>query len=206
MKHNADNECCVGCLISRRAVLASGVGLALALPCGCFNRSIQSQTLEQNGKGFDMGTSESEKLRYVTLCGLYCGLCSQRGRIPQQARALRDTLAKDGFDQWGQKIPNFKEFWTLLNQWSDLENACPGCRQGGGNPECAIRICAQQRQVESCPLCEEYPCERIQELGKVYPTLIADGGRLKDIGVNAWISEQQKRAETGFVYSDIRND
>ncbi len=153
-----------------------------------------------------MQTSESEKLRYVTICGLYCGLCSQRGRIPQQARALRDTLAKDGFDQWGQNIPNFKEFWTLLNQWSDLKNACPGCRQGGGNPECEIRKCAQQRKVESCPHCEDYPCERIRELGKIYLTLIADGQRLKEIGVDAWIGEQKKRAETGFVYSDIRND
>ena len=145
-----------------------------------------------------------EVLKYVTYCGLYCGLCSQRARIPQQAKALRDSMAKDGFDQWGQDMPNFKGFWEFLDQWSDLKNCCPGCRQGGGNPECDIRECAQKRNVEVCIDCNDYQCDRISELGKIYPTLIADGQRLKEIGVDQWILEQEKRAETGFVYSDIR--
>jgi hypothetical protein len=153
-----------------------------------------------------MHESETESLQYVTYCGLYCGLCSQRARIPQQAKSLRDSMAEDGFDQWGQDMPNFKEFWSFLNQWCDLKNCCPGCRQGGGNPGCEIRKCAQQRNVEFCPSCEDYPCDRISELGKIYPVLIADGRRLKEIGVDLWIPEQEKRAETGFVYSDIRNN
>lgn len=147
-----------------------------------------------------------ENLEFLTICGLYCNLCSQRARIPQQARALRDTLAKEGFDQWGQNMPNFKEFWTFLNQWSDIKNACPGCRQGGGNPECDIRQCAHEKKVDMCPHCDEYPCQRIQELNGVYPTLVADGRRLKDIGTDAWIAEQKNRAKAGFVYSDIRTE
>ena len=153
-----------------------------------------------------MTESETESLKYVTYCGLYCGLCTQRSRIPQQAKALRDSMAKDGFDQWGQDMPNFKEFWSFLNQWCDLKNCCQGCRQGGGNPECEIRKCIQQRNIDFCPSCEDYPCDHISELCKIYPILIADGQRLKEIGVEQWIPEQHKRAETGFVYSDIRNN
>jgi len=37
-----------------------------------------------------------EKLEQVTYCGLYCGLCAQRNRIPQRARALRETMHKEG--------------------------------------------------------------------------------------------------------------
>jgi hypothetical protein len=187
--------------------MASSVDFAVMLLSGCFNHSSPSQSQNQDiQKETAMNKSESESLKYVTYCGLYCGLCSQRSRIPKQAKALRDSMAKDGFDQWGQDMPNFKEFWAFLNQWCDLNNCCPGCRQGGGNPECEIRKCAQQRKVEFCPSCEDYPCKSMSTLGKIYPILIADGQRLKEIGAERWIPEQHKRTETGFVYSDIRNN
>jgi kynurenine formamidase len=32
----------------------------------------------------------------------------------------------------------------------------------------------------------------------------ADGKRLKEIGIEAWVAEQQERAKTGFAYCDIR--
>ena len=30
---------------------------------------------------------EKDNLKFVTYCGLYCGLCANRGRIPEQAKA-----------------------------------------------------------------------------------------------------------------------
>ena len=51
---------------------------------------------------------------------------------------------------------------------------------------------------------KSYPCHRITALAKGYPTLIADGERMKRIGIDAWIEEQEKRVKTGFVYADIR--
>jgi len=44
----------------------------------------------------------------------------------------------------------------------------------------------------------------VLEIAKGYPTLIADGQRMREIGIEAWIQEQEKRAETGFAYVDIR--
>ena len=107
---------------------------------------------------------------------------------------------------WGEEaLPNFKAFWTFLNERCDLNKCCPGCRQGGGYPGCEIRRCAERRKIDICVNCGEYPCTLVTEFSKIYPTLIADGQRLKEIGVEAWIQEQKKRAETGFVYADIRN-
>jgi hypothetical protein len=37
--------------------------------------------------------------------------------------------------------------------------------------------------------------------GKCYPTLIADGRRMKEIGLDVWLGEQGQQAETGFVYA-----
>jgi hypothetical protein len=143
-------------------------------------------------------------LTLVTYCGLYCGLCSSRKRIPQKAQDLKNSMAEEGYDTWGTGIPKFTEFWEFLNNLCDPETSCAGCRQGGGPPFCSIRTCCQQKNVDVCPFCEEYPCYRIKELGKGYPTLISDGKRMKRIGIEEWIEEQKKRVKTPFVYSDIR--
>jgi hypothetical protein len=34
--------------------------------------------------------------------------------------------------------------------------------------------------------------------------LLADGKRMKAIGLEKWIKEQEKRRATGFAYADIR--
>lgn len=145
-----------------------------------------------------------KEMKLVTYCGLYCGLCAERGRIPRQARDLRDSMASDGWDFWGHDMPGFKEFWEFLGERCDPEKACPGCRADGGNPGCGIRTCARERAVEACPFCGDYPCKLILDFEKVYPTLVSDGKRLRDIGVDAWVATQEERVRTGFVYSDIR--
>ena len=145
-----------------------------------------------------------DNLKYVTYCGLYCGLCTARCRIPRQAAALRDTMANDGYDKWGVNIPGFNEFWKFLNEHCEPDKNCPGCRQGGGPPFCGIRKCAKAKNIEICVFCDEYPCYRIDAVAKGYPTLIADGKRIKEIGIDKWTAEQQQRVQTGFAYADIR--
>jgi len=144
-------------------------------------------------------------LEEVTYCGLYCGLCASRRRIPQQAATLRETLCKEGYDRGYFDIPGleagFAAFWEGLNRLADAP--CPGCRAGGGNPGCAIRACAQERGVTACPLCADYPCRRLEVL-RNYPLLLADGHRLQQVGLEQWIAEQEARAATGFAYADVR--
>lgn len=146
-----------------------------------------------------------DKLKLVTYCGLYCGLCAARGRIPRQASALRETMVKEGYEQWGKDFrPGFEGFWKFLTDLCDPEKNCPGCRQGGGPPFCSIRKCAREREVDVCVFCEEFPCKRVLEIARGYPTLVADGERMKEIGIEAWIREQEERGKTGFAYVDIR--
>ena len=40
---------------------------------------------------------------------------------------------------------------------------CDGCKSGGGNPECNLRKCAQEKGVENCGACAELPCTIIDE-------------------------------------------
>ena len=143
-------------------------------------------------------------LSLVTYCGLYCPLCAQRGRIPKQARSLHKSLAKEGWQSYGSAVSDdFEPFWRLLTRFADPEKGC-SCRDDGGPPFCAIRKCAREKGVDVCPFCEAFPCEYIRTIGKGYPTLIADGYRMCEIGLEAWIDEQKQRAKTDFAYCDIR--
>ena len=143
-------------------------------------------------------------LDFVAYCGLYCGLCSARNRIPSRAQALREAMVKEGYDSWGVHLENYKEFRAFLERLCDLAKSCPGCRAGGGPPFCGIRKCAQAKGIDVCVFCEEYPCHRIKAIAKGYPTLIPDGERLREKGIKAWVREQEDRRKTGFAYADIR--
>ena len=144
-------------------------------------------------------------LCHMAYCGLYCGLCAHRIRIPQQASQLQKSLHEEGFDNWYQYVPDLKDtfppFWQFLQKLTEIDCTC---RTEGGPPECKIRQCAEQRNVTVCPQCKDYPCALIQSLAEHYPILIQDGKRLQKIGLEKWVKEQEERAKRGVVYADIR--
>ena len=144
----------------------------------------------------------TDQLEFVTYCGLYCGLCSARTRIPSRAAALRQAMDDDGWPYWAQTIPGFPEFWEFLEGLTG--DVCPGCRAGGGDPGCKIRICARDRGVELCNRCADFPCEHIEVLAARYPILIADNRRMQTVGLMRWIEEQDVRVRRGVVYADLR--
>lgn len=142
----------------------------------------------------------------VALCGLYCGLCASRRRIPELASRLSRALVEEGYDQGYYDIPGLQErfpaFWDGLRVLATAP--CVGCRGGGGNPGCAIRQCALERQVVACPYCSEFPCERLDAL-RAYPLYRSDAERLRSIGIEAWAGEQEGRSQAGFCYADVRH-
>jgi len=149
--------------------------------------------------------SNQNLLHDVAYCGLYCGICAQRNRIPQQARQLQKSLHEEGFGNFYQYVPAMKEvfptFWQFLQELTKFDCTC---RTGGGPPDCKIRQCAKQKTIEVCPQCNEYPCTLVQALAEHYPIIIQDGKHLQKIGLEKWIKEQEERAKRDVVYADTR--
>jgi hypothetical protein len=150
-----------------------------------------------------MEAEMTEQLEFVTYCGLYCGLCAERTRIPQRAAALQQAMAEEGWPFWGHSVPGFTPFWEFL-EGLHASGGCPCCRAGGGPPDCQVRTCARARGLELCSECPDFPCPRIAALGEIYPTLITDNRRLQAVGLAQWLAEQAERARRGVVYADIR--
>ncbi len=144
-------------------------------------------------------------LQLVGYCGLYCGLCAHRNRIPQRAKLLRKTLHEEGMDSWYKYYRSMKDtfptFWKFLGSLVKMDCTC---RTGGGPPDCKIRICTKEKEVDLCPFCAEYPCSLIESLAEHYVMVIQDGKRLRKIGLKAWVKEQEARAKHGVVYADTR--
>lgn len=146
-----------------------------------------------------------DKKTLVSYCGMYCDLCSERTKIPERAKELMEEMKKASYEDWGPDVlEGFAEFWSLLKNLTTVEDdKC--CRTGKcGGPACAIRKCAIEKGFYVCSECQDYPCTRIEILGRSEPTLVHDGMRIKEHGLDAWIVEQEERKSIGFCYSDIR--
>ena len=143
--------------------------------------------------------------KYITYCGLYCAHCYSRTHIVPTAQKLKEQMQEQGFESFGPYMQDYIEFWRFLSTLIDAEG-CPGCRQDGGSPACSMRICARENQVESCPLCSEYPCDKFGWLKttSAYPMLENDNQLMQEHGLQAWEMMQKARREDGFTYIEER--
>ena len=123
----------------------------------------------------DMMTADENLIAY---CGLYCGDCHGfSGKIPDLARDLRKELRASRYDKFaefistfsfGKDFRNYEECYKVLGAM--VKFRCrKGCRDGGGSPFCKIRLCAQNKGIEGCWLCEMFEsCEKLDFLIPVH--------------------------------------
>jgi len=146
-----------------------------------------------------------ESSAYLCYCGLNCKLCSLVATLPKQARALFETMQEDGWEFYGQELfPQFPEFWAVLKELKQMDETTPLCKGGCGDPDCAIRKCAISKGLEVCAFCAEYPCERLISFTRRYPFLLENNDRIKEIGVVAWLAEQDELAARGITNKKLR--
>lgn len=43
---------------------------------------------------------------------------------------------------------------------NEANNGCTGCRNGGGNKNCLQLICCQEKKINGCWQCHEFPCNK----------------------------------------------
>jgi hypothetical protein len=118
------------------------------------------------------------KTRFDSYCGLYCGACpimvaNVKGEVEKKAKA-----------------------WEL----DAKDIVCSGCKGkviAGICKDCVMRLCAQDRDLESCVECDDYPCGTIATFQRdrfPHHTLIAANlEAIANRGVDAWLEEQKKR-------------
>jgi hypothetical protein len=116
--------------------------------------------------------SDEEEL--VAYCGLYCGGCfSYQGKVADLARDLRKELRSSRFDKTAESLSKLSFFKTFEDypQCYEVLGAMvklrcrKGCRNGGGNPTCAIKVCCNRKGYEGCWECGEFAeCKKMEFL------------------------------------------
>ncbi|MHA1491695.1 MAG: DUF3795 domain-containing protein [Promethearchaeota archaeon] len=103
-------------------------------------------------------------------CGIYCGMC--RAFLVKK----KNQLEKRGFKQ-----------------------GCDGCRIR--HKKCAFirRDCPAlwKKEIDFCYECERFPCQNLKKIDKTYRerysvNLIENLKRIKEIGAEEWLKEQEK--------------
>lgn len=112
----------------------------------------------------------------IGYCGIYCGDCHAfSGEISKLARELRKELREKEYDKFakfiskypqGKALQKFEECYEALGAM--MAFVCEkGCRQGGGSPQCKIRLCCQERNLEGCWQCNKF--EKCKNLDVLIP-------------------------------------
>ena len=140
---------------------------------------------------------------YICYCGLYCENCAVKAKVAPAAKTLYDEMLKAGFEGVIQYIPGGDGFWPFLKSMAEY-GLCVSCREGGGDPGCAIRICAKEKAVEMCVLCGDYHCGRFETF-QGFGIYKKDNDLLREQGMEAWAKLQDERRRNGFTYTDDRN-
>ena len=139
--------------------------------------------------------------KYTCYCGLYCENCAVKVKVEPAAKVLYEEMKKAGFEEIIHMIPGGDNFWPFLKGMA-VDGVCISCREGSGNPRCAVRKCAQEKNVEMCALCESYPCELFARYFEGYPNLVLDNSVLREQGIDAWAKLQDERRARGFTYAE----
>jgi hypothetical protein len=88
--------------------------------------------------------------KMIGYCGYRCSMCGARSDDP----AVRQKLV----DGWRR---------IFGHQHYTAENVhCDGCKSNGkvADKECKARPCAREKGIESCVLCDEFPCKKVAHL------------------------------------------
>jgi len=104
-------------------------------------------------------------------CSIACASCEGgNGTIGEAAWRLQDTIKRTGIASIAPMLPggaevDFSQLDKTLN-WLQANTNCPGCEQGGGPPDCAIRSCSKEKGYELCSECSDLDeCDKFNFLG-----------------------------------------
>jgi hypothetical protein len=120
--------------------------------------------------------------RYDSYCGLYCGACPV---LVANEKGTVDELAKK-------------------NEMDPADVVCGGCKSdtpASFCTDCVFVPCAREKGVEFCVDCGEYPCKDLtsfwEDKWAHHSAVIKNLDRLKEIGLEAWLAEQDARWRCG---------
>ena len=135
-------------------------------------------------------------------CGLSCEKCFAHvdGDIRRYSLKVKEKLGNFHInakrfetllgDPIFKKYPDFKE---MLDYFAS-EN-CKGCRNEQCKlfKDCGVRSCHQEKQVDFCYQCDEFPCDRTNFDTGLYKGWVMINEKIKKIGLEEFYEKSRTR-------------
>jgi hypothetical protein len=146
--------------------------------------------------GVNVGaTSPFENVKnQIGYCGIWCGSClGGNGVIVELTKRFEKEVKKGDLETWVPKDFDFKEFVKGLASIQRMPH-CPGCRKGGGKPDCGVRLCASKKGFSYCYECHVLKdCKKFdwfeKSIPKIKEDLVKMQGKDFDKLVTGWLDE-----------------
>ncbi|GAB6908534.1 conserved hypothetical protein [Desulfosarcina cetonica] len=133
-------------------------------------------------------------------CGLSCETCFAHvdGGIRRASQALKEKLGNFGpyaafFENLMREpvFANYPAFQAMLDYLA--EGHCTGCRneQCRMFKECGVRPCHQEKQVDFCYQCTDFPCEQTNFSKPLYRTWVRVNEKIREEGLAAYYAATQ---------------
>ena len=127
----------------------------------------------------------------ISACGLNCAKCDMN-------EACHGNEAKRN-----QIVEWFRE---VRNETVKPEQiVCEGCRgplASHWSPECGMMLCTREKGLTYCFECEDFPCAIVDEFASNgishHGRTVENMKRMKEIGLEAWIEEQERAGRCVF--------
>ena len=137
-----------------------------------------------------MRAENSEKW-LISVCGLNCAKCDI------YAAGHGNEELRDEIIEWFRKERN--------ETVKPGQIKCEGCRgpfDTHWSPECKMMLCAKKKGLQHCFRCKEFPCINVNEFSSDgtshHRRTIENSKRMKEIGIEAWIKEQERKGKSVF--------
>jgi hypothetical protein len=93
-------------------------------------------------------------------CGIVCVSCPLgSGVVAECAGRTKKNIVDCQIPMWSPFVPGGEVIdWSAVDRgldWMEKYAVCAGCGNGGGPPDCTIRICARERGYELCSSCQD---------------------------------------------------
>jgi len=104
----------------------------------------------------------------IGFCGIWCGSCVVgNGSLRELSKRYEEIIKGYGVKEWGPKDFDFQEFMKGLASIRAIP-LCQGCLKGDGRPECEIRACALNKNINDCSECDQpKACKNLETLQKM---------------------------------------
>ncbi len=137
-------------------------------------------------------------LEALAPCGLSCEKCFAhvKGDIREYGLKLKDKLGNFGIyakrfetligDPVFQKYPDFEEMLDYL-----ASQNCRGCRHEQCKlfKTCGVRSCHQEKHIDYCYECDEFPCQKTGFDEHLHARWIKLNELIRDVGIEQYYAE-----------------